>query len=92
MDETAFRKRLADEGYETTKIFEMEPNAFNEMHIHDTDALAFVLDGEITVVTDDYNRTCRPGDVNAVGAMVTHSEQAGPDGVRLLVGLRKPAG
>lgn len=91
MDEAAFRKRLADEGYATTKIFEMAPNEFNEMHVHPTDALALVLDGEITVVTDEYDRTCRPGDVNAVGAMVTHSEQAGPKGVRLLVGLREPA-
>ena len=90
MDENAFRRLLASQGYTETKEFIMEPNAFNDTHTHERDGCALVLDGEILLTTEAGDRTCCVGDTSTLAAHEPHAEKAGPDGVRLLIGL-KPA-
>ena len=90
MDENAFRELLTGQGYTETEEFVMEPNAFNDTHTHDRDAYSVVLEGEITLTTEAGGRTHRVGDTCTLAAYAPHAEKAGPDGVRLLVGL-KPA-
>ena len=51
---------------------------------------ALVLDGEITLTVSGDARTYRSGDVFTMAAGCAHAESVGPDGVRYLVGRRKP--
>lgn len=88
MDENAFRKLLASQGYTETSEFVMEPDAFNDTHTHERDGRALVLDGEISLTTEAGDQTCRVGDTATLAAHEPHAEKAGPDGVRLLIGLR----
>ncbi len=90
MDENAFRRLLASRGYTETKEFFMEPDAFKDTHTHERDVCALVLDGEISLTTEAGDRTHRVGDTCTLAAHDPHAEKAGPEGVRLLVGL-KPA-
>ncbi len=90
MDENAFRKKLAGEGYTETHEYSMEPNGFSDTHTHEWDACVLVLDGEFTLTTEADDGTCGVGDIRTLAAHEAHSEKAGPDGVRMLIG-RRPA-
>ena len=58
------------------------------MHTHDFGASVFILEGEITVTTEEKATTCRAGDTFALDAEVPHRETIGDQGVRLLIGKR----
>ena len=86
MDESAYRAKMAAEGYGEVEVLTREPNHQNELHTHDFAAAVLVLEGEITVtVADGAITTCRAGDTFALGANIEHSERIGPDGLRLLI-------
>jgi len=89
MDEQAFRKQLAEEGYSEPRLVEWEPGTFNDTHTHDFSAKVMVLDGEITVTCDDGRRTtCRAGDTFQLAAGTPHKEDIGAEGVRFLAGRK----
>ncbi len=86
MDESAYRAKVAAEGYGEVEVITREPNHRNEPHTHDFGASVLVLEGEITVtVADGDTTTCRAGDTFALGANIEHSEHIGPEGLRLLI-------
>ena len=86
MDESAYRAKMAAEGYGEVEVITREPNYRNGLHSHDFGASVLVLEGEITVkVADGDTTTCRVGDTFALGANIEHSEHVGPDGLRLLI-------
>ena len=86
MDETQFRQQLEAEGCETISVVEWDANTVNESHTHDFTASLLILDGEITVTTDDGETTCRAGDMFELAANVPHAETVGASGVRFVVG------
>jgi quercetin dioxygenase-like cupin family protein len=90
MDETAYREKVAAEGYDAPEVIVREANTDNQPHTHDFGASALILEGEITVTTADGPTTCRTGDSFALDARVEHRETIGPDGLRMLI-ARKPA-
>lgn len=91
MDEAAFRAAVAAEGYGPIEVLERALNLFNAEHQHDFAVAAFVLEGELSVLTATGTTTCRDGDCFRLGAGIPHSEQYGAQGARVLV-ARKAAG
>ena len=59
-----------------------------DTHSHDFDAAVLVQSGALTVTTADGTTTCRAGDTFMLGNGIPHTENAGKDGVRFLVGRR----
>ncbi len=91
MDEAAFRKLLAEEGYDGPFEFAMDPNAADDQHVHDYDVVAMVVEGSITIETPSGDKTCYVGQTVGYPAGEPHVEKAGPHGVKALVGRRPPA-
>lgn len=60
-------------------------------HTHPQDETFIVLEGELTVVTDEERFTLSPGDVGAFPAGTVHSFRVDSDGARVLA-LSTPAG
>jgi len=88
MDRNSFEARLKAEGYPEIRVNEFEPNRKNAEHSHPFDALALVLDGDITITVDGKATTYRRGDEFSMKAGCRHIEDIGPQGVSYLVGRR----
>ena len=88
MNEAQFKQDLTDNGYGAAEVIEREAGYNNDMHTHDFGASVFILEGEITVTTEEKSTTCRAGDTFALDAEVLHRETIGDQGVRLLLGRR----
>jgi len=88
MNEKGFRQQLRADGYAEGSIVEWAPNTFNDRHTHEFSAAVLVLEGEITVTTDQGATTCRAGDTFRLAAGTPHVEQIGPAGVKFLSGRK----
>lgn len=91
MDATRFEARLRAEGFPEIRTNQLEPNRHNDEHAHPFDVLALVLEGDITLTVEGAARTYRAGDEFSMRAGCKHVEDAGPQGVKYLVG-RRPVG
>jgi len=88
MDKEAFEKRLVAEGYPEIRTNSLEPNRHNPEHTHPFDVLALVTEGDITLTIDGTARKYAVGDEFTMQAGCRHIEDAGPQGVKYLVGRR----
>jgi len=89
MQESSFRARLAEQGYDEPELIERAPATHNPEHSHDFDVAALVLDGELVVTTAaGETTTCRAGDLFELAGGIPHSERYGASGARVLVGRR----
>ncbi len=88
MDIEQFKQSLLDQGYNEASSVTYEPGMENDMHTHDFSASLYVLEGEMTVVTEAGAQTHLSGDTCQVDAGTLHLERAGPDGVTFLVGKK----
>lgn len=82
-----FRADLARDGF-TVKDVEWEPGKATDTHSHDFDARILCVEGAAIITTPDGATCCAPGDMVEVAAHVPHSESAGDEGARLIVGMR----
>ena len=85
MTESEFRAYVAAHGYDAPEIVERPGGVENEDHTHDFSAAAFILDGEITVITADSAQTCRAGDHFELASGIEHHERYGPAGSKFLI-------
>jgi quercetin dioxygenase-like cupin family protein len=92
MDRTAFETALRAQGYGEVVDRRMEPGAVNPTHAHEFDARLLVLEGAMTIGTEEGERTYRAGESFAMPAGRRHSETAGPEGARYLAGRRYRSG
>lgn len=88
MDDASFRAELARQGYDEPEVIERQPGHHNPEHIHDFAVSALVLAGELRVTTAAGTTTCKVGDTFLLGAGISHSEQYGPDGARVVFARR----
>ena len=85
MDEASFKLARAVEGYQDFNLIDWPAGQVNEMHTHDFTAHALILNGELTVTTEDGQATtCRAGDTFELAGGIRHEETVGPDGVKLV--------
>lgn len=92
IDRTMFENELRRRGYGEVVDRRMEPSTANCGHAHEFDARLLILEGAMTVASEGGGRTCRAGEIFAMPAGRPHSETAGPDGVRYIVGRRYQSG
>jgi quercetin dioxygenase-like cupin family protein len=88
MDTAAFESRLKSEGYTEIRTNSLEAKKHNPEHSHPWDVLALVLDGDITLTIDGKPTKYGTGQQFTMQAGCLHVEDAGPQGVRYLVGRR----
>lgn len=86
-----FKAVLAAERFDEPVTVQREANGHMDSHAHPFAAKALILEGELTIRTDDGERTYRSGDVFHLQANTRHTERYGPTGVKYLVGRKAPA-
>jgi len=92
MDRTTFENGLRDEGYAEVIDRRMQPREVNPTHAHEFDARLIILEGAMTIASEDGERSYRAGEIFEMLAGRRHSETAGPDGVRYIAGRRYQSG
>jgi quercetin dioxygenase-like cupin family protein len=88
MDENSLAKKLREEGFGQTNVWEDRPNASYSDHTHAGETAHIVLIGEMTVTIGGASKTYRAGDRCDVPAGTVHSARMGPQGCRYLIGER----
>jgi quercetin dioxygenase-like cupin family protein len=88
MQQDAFEAELKSAGYSEIETRTIDPRPANAGHAHDYDIKGLVLDGIFTVIRDGKPETYRPGEVFAVPAGKSHSEEIGPQGARIVAGRK----
>ena len=86
MDEQSLAKKLRDEGFGHTYVWQDGPNAHYPDHTHAVETAHIVLTGEMTLTMDGEAHTYRVGDRCDVPAGAVHSARMGPQGCRYLIG------
>jgi len=81
-------KRLSQEGYGNLYVWRDAPGAVYDWHTHPFDEVRWVLDGEITIGTEDGEVTLRPGDRLNVPAGARHWARVGKRGVVYVCGTK----
>ncbi len=89
MNETTFRVMLASKGFPAPAVIEREANLVTSDHSHEYSACALILDGEISVVTGQGTTTCHAGDTFSLDSGITHHEEYGAQGARILFSRRE---
>lgn len=90
MTKAEFIEKLRNEGFDGPEDFLMGPNEVDTEHAHETDTLGLVLEGSIVIEKASGDVTCNVGDTVYYPAGELHTEKAGPNGVKGLVGWRDP--
>ena len=88
MNEQALAKKLRDEGFGNTYVWEDRPNAHYPDHTHVEETAHILLSGEMTLTMDGTTKTYRTGERCDVPAGTVHSARMGPNGCRYLIGER----
>jgi quercetin dioxygenase-like cupin family protein len=90
MNAADFETALKRAGYLDVETKQLMPGVVTQPHSHPFDVRALVLDGEITLVSKGESRTYRAGEIFEMAAGCEHSERHGPEGIKYLVGRRRP--
>jgi len=88
MNEAMFETELKSSGYSQIESRSIDPRPVNASHAHDYDIRGLVIDGIFIVNQSDAPVTYRAGDIFAVPAGKSHTEEIGPQGARILVGRK----
>ncbi len=85
VDEDAFRRQLADEGFDVFRWTD-PAGATYAPHAHEQDESLWVLDGQIVFTIAGREYRLRPGDRLLLPKGTLHSAHAGPRGAVYLIG------
>jgi mannose-6-phosphate isomerase-like protein (cupin superfamily) len=88
MDEEALVKKLKDEGFGHTYVWQDGPHTHYPNHTHAEETAHIVLSGEMMLTVGGKTETYRTGDRCDVPARTVHSARMGPQGCRYLIGER----
>ena len=88
MDESALAKKLRDDGFSHTFVWEDRPNAHYPDHAHAEETAHIILTGELILTMSGESQTYRAGERCDVPAATVHSAKIGPGGCRYLIGER----
>lgn len=75
-------------GYGNLYIWSDPPGTFYDWHTHPYDEIRWVLEGEITIGTENGVFTLKPGDVMKVPAGTRHYAEVGENGVVYICGTK----
>jgi mannose-6-phosphate isomerase-like protein (cupin superfamily) len=88
MEEKELAKKLQQEGFGHTYVWQDGPNAHYPDHTHAMETAHIILSGEMTLTQGGNAETYRAGQRCDVPAGVVHSARMGPQGCRYLIGER----
>ena len=88
MKQDTFEAELRSAGYTGIETKALDPRPANDGHVHDYDIRGLVIDGIFIVTQDDKPVTYRAGEIFAVPAGKSHTEEIGPQGARVVVGRK----
>jgi quercetin dioxygenase-like cupin family protein len=88
MDQAAFAKQLAEEGFNEILTRTQPPGQFVDTHAHAFGVKALVLSGELTLGVAGKLTTYQVGDMFTLAPGCEHSERYGEQGVSFLVGRK----
>jgi quercetin dioxygenase-like cupin family protein len=88
MNQSAFEAELVAAGYTELETKAIDPRPANAEHSHDYGVRGLVLEGAFTVRQANHSTTYLPGEVFAVTAGQSHTEEIGPQGARIFVGRK----
>jgi mannose-6-phosphate isomerase-like protein (cupin superfamily) len=88
MDANALARRLRDEGFRHTYVWEDGPNVDHADHTHPQETAHIILSGELMLTIGGSTETYRTGERCDVPAGTVHSARMGPHGCRYLIGER----
>ena len=86
VNEQEREKRLRDEGFTHTYVWQDRPHAFYPDHTHPAKTAHIILQGEMTLTMDGQTHTLGAGERCDVPAGTVHSARIGPAGCRYLIG------
>jgi len=81
-----WEKKLREEGFGRTYVWQDGPEAFYPDHTHPMTTAHVILEGEMTLTSEGETRTYKAGDRCDVPAGAVHSARMGPAGCRYLIG------
>jgi len=82
-------KKLSEEGYENLYIWRDAPGVYYDWHTHPFDEVRWVLEGEITMGTEEGVITLKAGDRLNVPAGTRHWAKVGEEGVVYVCGSKR---
>ena len=82
MTAAEFEQQMRQQGFEVVHV-ERQAGSM-DLHTHPFEACAFVLEGEITIISADKTQHCRVGETFQLDANIPHSEIYGDGGVRYI--------
>lgn len=88
MDEKSLAKKLKDEGFSRTYVWQDGPGAAYPEHTHPTETAHIIVAGEMTLTMNGKVRTYHAGERCDVPADAVHAAEMGPTGCRYLMGER----
>ena len=88
MQQDVFEAELKAGGYVEIETKALDPRPANHGHAHDYDIRGLVLDGLFIVNQNDRPVAYQAGEIFAVAAGTSHTEEIGPQGARILVGRK----
>ena len=86
MHEQEIMKKLREEGFSQTYVWEDSPNASYPEHTHLTETAHVILRGELTLQMAGDTKTFREGERCDVPAGAVHSAKMGSHGCRYVIG------
>ncbi|MEO2083640.1 MAG: cupin domain-containing protein [Desulfurobacteriaceae bacterium] len=88
-DEEVVKKTLKEEGYTNLFTWTDPPNTRYSWHTHPSDEVRWILEGEITIGTEEKTVTLKPGDKLRVPAGTRHWAEVGKEGVKYVCGSKE---
>ena len=85
-DLDALKRQLRDEGFGETFVWQDGPDKYYPDHIHDSETVHIILEGQMTLTAGGQTRTFTTGQRCDVPARAVHSARMGPQGCRYLIG------
>ncbi len=86
MNVAELERKLHEEGFTHTYVWQDGPNTFYPEHTHPSETAHIILDGEMTLTAGGAPQAYRAGDRCDVPAGTMHSARMGPHGCRYLIG------
>ena len=89
MNTEAFESALKRDGFDEISTGGFPAGHALGEHVHPYSLRGLVLEGEFTIAVDGVKTSYCPGDIFVLDRERIHSEWAGPDGVRFLIGRKR---
>lgn len=86
MNVSQLEKRLRNEGFRRTYVWEDAPDQRYSDHTHPVETAHIILEGELTLTMDGQSTTYRAGERCDIPAGAVHAARMGPAGCLYLIG------